>query len=145
MEADDLRGRPAILIAEKRDPFSEDLQTLLESRGYFVLRATDGKEALDILTRVKPEMVLADLELPHIDGCSLLAEIRGDATLKGVPFVLLSAGYQQESIRLCQELGMDGRFDTTGPLGELLETVDRVLSGSSRDSTHPSAQIRPTE
>ena len=57
----------------------------LEKAGYEVTKATSGKEALDILTGQKPDLILLDYCMPEMDGPAVLKEIRTNDTTKEIP------------------------------------------------------------
>ena len=69
---DDQRVRTTVLIVDDHQPFRESASALLESEGYDVLLAldpaADGAAALDAIERLRPEVVLLDIQLPDLDG-----------------------------------------------------------------------------
>jgi CheY-like chemotaxis protein len=67
------------------------VRRLLEDRGIEVDEAANGEEALKSLKDIKPDLVLLDVMMPGIDGWEVLGCIKGDADLKSVPVVMLSA------------------------------------------------------
>ena len=64
---------------------------LLQSGGYAVIEVSDGAEGLAAARQHSPDLVLADVMMPRLDGFGLLRLLRADARLSGVPFILLSA------------------------------------------------------
>jgi CheY-like chemotaxis protein len=65
-----------ILIAEDNEANRELLRELLELRGYGVLEAGDGVEAIRIATERSPDLILMDVQMPRLDGVAALAELR---------------------------------------------------------------------
>lgn len=64
---------------------------VLEFYGATVYNASDGEQALEILSRVKPDLILSDLSMPKVDGWALLSAIRTDPILADVPVIALTA------------------------------------------------------
>jgi CheY-like chemotaxis protein len=64
---------------------------VLEFYGATVYSANDGEQALAILSRVKPDLILSDLSMPKVDGWGLLSAIRTDPVLEDVPVIALTA------------------------------------------------------
>jgi len=90
-----------VLVVDDQEVIRDTLQTALDDEGFNVETAANGKEALEILLRWKPCVVLLDLMMPVMDGWAFCAEQRrsGDKT----PVVLLSAagGLAKEAKSLC--------------------------------------------
>jgi DNA-binding response OmpR family regulator len=64
----------------------------LERAGYAVERATNGAEALVAIRRARPELVIADVMMPELDGFELLSVIRRDPSLQDIPVIVLVVG-----------------------------------------------------
>lgn len=81
------------MVVEDDHDIRVTLRALLEAEGYTVLSAGNGKDALDILesSADKPGLVLIDLMMPIMDGWQLVALMKADATLAGIPFAIQSA------------------------------------------------------
>jgi CheY-like chemotaxis protein len=90
-----------VLVVDDQEVIRDTLQTALDDEGFTVETAANGREALEILGRWKPCVVLLDLMMPVMDGWAFCAEQRrtGDTT----PIVLLSAagGLIEEAKALC--------------------------------------------
>jgi DNA-binding NtrC family response regulator len=95
-----------ILVADDDPYIQEVLGDRLESLGYRVLRAGDGKHALEIIERQDPEMAFLDIEMPGIKGLDLLKEIRKRE--KDFPVVMITA---YGSIDLAVEAMKEGAYD----------------------------------
>jgi DNA-binding NarL/FixJ family response regulator len=66
---DDRRVRPTVLIVDDHEPFRESASALLEVEGFAVVGvAADGSGALEAVERLRPEIVLLDIQLPDLDG-----------------------------------------------------------------------------
>jgi CheY-like chemotaxis protein len=84
------RSKPKILVAEDNEDVRQMLRTLLEFKGYEVLEARNGNQAVDVALTAQPELILLDLQLPLMDGLEVTRELRAQANEIKVPIVILS-------------------------------------------------------
>jgi len=124
------RGR--ILVVDDAVTVRELQRSLLEQAGYEVATARDGVEALAVLTDNPQDLVLSDVEMPRMDGFSLLRSIRGHQLLSGTPVVLLTSAADDMDRRRALEAGADAYvvksdFDAAA----LRAMVERLLQGRS--------------
>ena len=83
----------SILIVDDNPQDLHLLQTLLDRHGYGVTSAVNGAEALEKARSERPDMIIADILMPVIDGFKLCREWKRDDRLKDVPFVFFTAIY----------------------------------------------------
>jgi DNA-binding response OmpR family regulator len=86
--------QPSVLIADDSDDTREMFRTLLEMKGYRVLEARDGQEAIDVTVRENPGLVLLDLGLPRLNGLSVIRRLRKELKVVNVPLVVIT-GYDK--------------------------------------------------
>lgn len=96
-----------VLLVDDEDQLRRVLRDLLEREGYEVLEAGDGGEALDQLDRHAPDIMVLDLNLPGIDGYSVLSQIRSRPATSDLPVIVLTARGDEESEVRVFELGAD--------------------------------------
>ncbi len=89
-------ARPRVLIADDNADMRTYLQRLLQGQ-YEVIAVTDGESALETARHQAPDLVLADVMMPRLDGFALLRGLRADEALKTTPLILLSARAGEES------------------------------------------------
>ena len=65
-----------ILIAEDNLPSRELVREILETEGYDVVEASDGRQALEMIFTAKPDLVVMDIQMPGLDGFKVVNEIR---------------------------------------------------------------------
>lgn len=80
-----------ILVAEDRPGSLELLRTVLESAGYEVVEAMDGLDAVQKASSNSVDLVLLDLQMPKMDGFTVLAELRKNAKFRTIPIIALTA------------------------------------------------------
>jgi len=90
---------PTILIAEDNDDVRAVLQRIFTRAGFTVLTVPDGRAALGVAQEQHPDMVLTDLDMPHLDGLALCRAIRHHPTLHTTPVAVLSGGLQPGDAR----------------------------------------------
>jgi CheY-like chemotaxis protein len=113
-----------ILIVEDDHDIRVLLRDLLESDGFDVLTATNGKEAFDILrTAEKPALIFLDILMPIMDGHEFLKLIRADTFLASIPVVVTSAIAHPEGIEGARSFSRKP-FD----LGQILKVAREYCS-----------------
>ena len=118
-----------ILIVEDLKHVREMLEITLGFRGYTVLTATNGREALDMVVRQKPRLVITDILMPNMDGFALVHQIRQIPSLSDVPVIFLSATYTRaEDYEFAEKLGADKFLKKPYNVDDLLMAVDSALS-----------------
>lgn len=118
-----------ILIVEDLKHVREMLEITLGFRGYEVVTATNGEEALKVLLTVKPRLVITDILMPNMDGFSLVHQIRRMPNLSEVPIIFLSATYTKaEDYDFAEKLGADKFLKKPYNVDDLLAAVDTALS-----------------
>jgi CheY-like chemotaxis protein len=90
-----------ILVVEDDDDTRDALCALLAGQSYRVLDAENGREALELLSRTKPSLVIMDLSMPVMTGWQLLDFIHEQKLLIDVPIIVLSADSQPPSADVC--------------------------------------------
>ncbi len=123
-----MEHKERILIVEDSPTQALVLRHLLEERGYLVDAAASGKEALEILRRHKPTLIISDIVMPEMDGFELTGAIKKDKGLSEIPVILLTALSDPEDVIRGLEAQVD--FYLTKPYDDdfLLSKVEAVAS-----------------
>jgi type II secretory ATPase GspE/PulE/Tfp pilus assembly ATPase PilB-like protein/CheY-like chemotaxis protein len=102
------RGRGAkVLLVEDEEQLRRVMKDLLEREGYMVAEARDGVQALDEVDRHAPDIIVLDLNLPGLDGYSVLQQLRSRPATRDIPVMVLTAkGDEDNEVRVF-ELGAD--------------------------------------
>ena len=80
--------------------------TLLKYAGHVVLLSTDGKSGLDLIKKVKPDLVIVDLITPGIDGYELARSVRAHPPTSATPIILQTAHYLESEVqRIAAQIG----------------------------------------
>ena len=99
----------------------------LNSAGYEVLEACDGKDALAKLNGDKVNMIITDLNMPNMDGIDLIRNVRGDSGYKFVPIVMLTTESQAEKKLAGKEAGATGWIVKPFKPEQLVAVVKKLL------------------
>ena len=95
-----------ILIIEDDKFLSLILKGRLEKEGFKVFQAFDGNEALEILTKDIPDMILLDLIMPNMSGFEFLEVLRSDPQYASIPVVVVSNLGQESDMEKAKSLGV---------------------------------------
>lgn len=119
---------PRILIADDSLTTRTLEKTVLEGAGYDVAAAADGAQAWQMLVEKGADLVLADVDMPGMDGFALTERIRGSADFRELPIILLTSRETEDDKRRGFDAGADAylvksAFDS----GELLKTIAELV------------------
>jgi two-component system KDP operon response regulator KdpE len=120
-----------VLVVDDEPQITRVLRTVLTSQGYQVQTATEGETALANFTEWRPELVITDLFMPHMDGIELCKRIR---SVSNVPIIVLSVKGEERAKVEALDSGADDYV--TKPFGtdELLARVRAALRRGTADS-----------
>jgi CheY-like chemotaxis protein len=129
-----------VLIAEDNLVNRELLRELLELRGYTVLEACDGQEALQIIEQTQPELLLLDIGMPVMDGFAVIRRIRENPRLAKLPVVAVTAYAMRGDQERILNSGFDGYLSKPVSSSSLASELHRVLTQGSRAANPDQAQ-----
>ena len=101
----------------------------LRSRGLLVDRAEDGRQALEMACRLKPDLILMDMQMPALSGIDVTRRLRadGDRRISSVPIVALTALSMSGDRERCLAAGAGAYLTKPVALAELWRTVEELL------------------
>jgi CheY-like chemotaxis protein/HD-like signal output (HDOD) protein len=117
-----------ILIVDDMAVIREPIAAALRAKGYTAACASEGKEALALVKREPPDLILLDVSMPGMDGLSVLRVLRSDPASAKVPVILLTASADKEHVVQASKFGvrdyvLKSRFSFT----ELLARVEKYV------------------
>jgi len=123
------RTPPTIMVVEDNEPSRDALSRRLERRGYRILTAVDGQQAVSTAQAARPDLILMDLGLPGIDGWEATRQLKGGTLTRRIPIIVLSAHAMTNDRDLALKAGADD-FDTKPVRFEqLLGKIETLLKG----------------
>lgn len=123
-----------VLVVDDNPELVDGVKLTLEMEGYQVLAAIAGQEALDILERITPDLILADIMMPGMDGYELYERVHQDERWVQVPFIFLTAKTAKADIRRGKEMGADDYITKPFDLEELKLRVKNAMVRSQYES-----------
>ncbi|HPG41131.1 MAG TPA: response regulator [bacterium] len=99
----------------------------LKSAGYDVLEAIDGKDAINKLNTKKVDLILADLNMPNIDGIELIKQIRANTVNKFTPIIMLTTESQEDKKQQGRTAGATGWIVKPFKPDQLVNVVKKVV------------------
>lgn len=121
-------GSARILVVDDEPRNVKILQIQLQARGYAVLTAGDGAEALEVVRHETPDLILLDINMPKVDGYEVLAKVRADETTEFIPIIMITALRDTEENRIkAVEAGADDFIEKPFNSFEVLARVKSLL------------------
>ena len=116
-----------ILIVDDEQDLVEATAVRLEKSGYEVVRAYDAKEAIDAVSREKPDLILLDNMLPHSSGLGLLEMFKSFGSAMLTPVVLMTASISDDIRKKALAAGATDFIAKPVSSEELLRTITKIL------------------
>jgi diguanylate cyclase (GGDEF)-like protein len=98
--------KPLVLVADDDPTHRMVIQEVLEQTGFRVLTAEDGKVAMEMFRKLRPDVVLLDVEMPHMDGFSVCEAIRAQETDWETPIFIVTGLEDSESVERAYNVGV---------------------------------------
>ena len=123
-------SKQTILLAEDDRFLRRAMEVALTKRGFRVLLAADGQQALDVLETETPDVMLLDLLMPRKTGIEVLHEIRKNPKTAGLRVLILSNSSKELEMHEATDLGVSGYWIKANlSLQELSDRIEAVLAG----------------
>ncbi len=116
-----------ILSADDSTSIRQMVEFTLKGAGFEIEQAEDGKKALEMALSGDYDLVLSDINMPHMDGIALVTELRKTEKYKYTPILLLTTESAKEMKVKGKEAGATGWIVKPFNPAQLIETVTRVL------------------
>lgn len=117
-----------ILVVDDTPSNIQTIASVLKEHGYQISVATDGKQALGVLERVRPDLILLDVEMPEMDGFETCRRIKEHPDLRQIPIIYLTGKTEAEDIVRGFELGAVDYVGKPFNSHELLARVNTHLT-----------------
>ena len=88
-----------VLSVDDEDHVREFVSTVLEENGYTPIQATNGEEAMDIIRRSRPDLIIMDILMPKESGIRLYREVKTSESLKNIPVIIYSGVARRTALR----------------------------------------------
>jgi len=128
-----------ILVADDSDNIRNVLQLNFEWKGYEVLAAADGEEALRLAERVRPDLIILDVMMPRRNGFQVCRLFKSDPRTAEIPVILLTAKNQKEDRFWGRDCGADEYITKPFNTPTLEKVVERLLKRAETGRRDPDA------
>jgi DNA-binding response OmpR family regulator len=122
-----------ILIVDDEPSIVVPIQFLMEQQGYSVLVAENGEDALDIIYKYKPDLILLDIMLPRIDGYEVCEIVRLDPRYRDIKIIFITAKGREVEIAKGLALGADAYITKPFSNTELVSKVKKLLEEANQN------------
>ncbi len=124
-----------VVCIEDEPEMIDLVKLILGRKGFELTGAMGGREGLDAMRRIKPDLVLLDLMMPDMDGWEVYQQMKADEELKNIPVIVVTAKAQSIDKVLGLHIAKVDDY-VTKPFGpqELLQSVEKVLSRRAASS-----------
>jgi DNA-binding response OmpR family regulator len=120
-------GKARVLIVEDEPHIVLSLEILLQRAGYETATATDGEEGLELVRRLRPDVILLDIMMPKRNGYEVCQAVKADPALRSIPVIMLTAKGQEVEIHKGLALGASAYIAKPFGNAEVLEAVRAAL------------------
>jgi chemotaxis protein histidine kinase CheA/ActR/RegA family two-component response regulator len=122
------RRKPKVLVIDDSISIRKYVQRFLDRAGYEVEVASDGMEALNILSKTKFDAVITDLEMPIMHGYDMISEMKRNPALMNIPIIVLTSRAGEKHQQKAIDMGAQDYLVKPFEEEEMLGTLKKILS-----------------
>lgn len=122
------RPKRIVLVVDDSHSIKRFVELGLKQMGFDVLTALNGKEALNILAKQKPDLILSDIHMPIMDGFELCRRINKNSRLASIPFVVMSSSNDRIHMNRIMQYGAAAYVVKPFSFDLLINLIDGILS-----------------
>lgn len=105
----------------------------LSKKGYEVVMASSGREALEKVRQLKPDVILMDYRMPDHDGLEVASMLRKDPVLRAIPIILMTASSETIDPMILEAVGVNEYLRKPFEADELMQTVARYMPSKTEE------------
>lgn len=117
-----------ILVVDDSPTIRKFISIALKIKGYDIILAADGMEALELLPNDKIDLVITDLNMPNIDGFNLISRIRSNETYQNTPIIVMSNLSDSEDIERAMQLGASSYIIKPFDQNNIIKEIGKYLA-----------------
>lgn len=115
-----------VTVVDDSQTMRDMVSYTLKEAGYNVMEAEDGQQALDVLSGAKTDVIITDLNMPNMDGLTLIKELRAKAEYQGTPILMLTTEADTEKKNEGRAVGATGWIVKPFNPEKLLSVIQKV-------------------
>ncbi len=125
-------SKGTILVVDDNPDILDIAKTILESNGYGVQTVNNGLDVFSLLEEQKPDLIILDIMMPHMDGWKVLKQLKGNADYSSIPVILITAKIQQENMVRGYEMGADYFIPKPFTSAHLINITNLLINKNAR-------------
>ncbi|MEK6587530.1 MAG: response regulator [Chloroflexota bacterium] len=122
------RPPPTVLVVDDDSSYCTIIRELLVRNGYQVRLAYGAEQAFDLLQRERPDLILADLMMPEVDGLAFIKRLRSSPAQAGIPTIVVSALVLARERAAAALAGADAFVAKPFSINQLRAAIDTVMA-----------------
>ncbi|MCB0167171.1 MAG: response regulator [Anaerolineae bacterium] len=119
---------PLIMLSEDNEANIKTISIYLQAKGFRVVVARNGVEAIEQAQRLNPNLILMDIHMPQMDGLAAMRELRGNASFSDIPIIALTALAMPGDREKCLAAGATEYLSKPVSLQRLVEVIEANLT-----------------
>ena len=119
---------PLIILAENNEANIKTISIYLQAKGFRVVVARNGREAVEQAHRLNPNLILMDIHMPEMDGLTATRELRRRTNFSDIPIIALTALAMPGDREKCLEAGASDYLSKPVSLQRLVEVIEANLT-----------------
>ena len=119
-----------VMVVEDNEKNRKLMRVVLKAKGYNIIEAATGEEALNLLKNQKPDIILMDIQLPGIDGLTLIKQIKASVVTKDIPIIAVTAYAMKGDEQKILDTGCDAYVSKPINTQELPLIVEKYIKKS---------------
>lgn len=123
-----------LLLADDSITIQKVVELVLTDEGFEIKAVTNGEEALNIIKNFRPDIVLADIDMPKINGYQLCEKIKSDPETKDIPVILLSGAFEPIDEALSKQVKSDSYIVKPFESQELISRINSILKSHTKNA-----------
>ncbi|MCS7214547.1 MAG: response regulator [Thermodesulfovibrio sp.] len=116
-----------VLIVDDDKTTRKMISLILKSKGYEVVTAENGIEALQILGLEKINLILTDMNMPYMDGIELIKQVRTNPDISNIPIVMITTEADEDEKRKAFDAGVDDYLVKPTNAEQINESIKKIL------------------
>ncbi len=123
-----------LLLADDSITIQKVVELVLVDEGFEIRTANNGEDALSTLQHFKPDVILADIEMPKINGYQLCEKIKANPSIRDIPVILLAGAFEPIDEELARNVGADDFIIKPFESQELISKINAVLTARQMEA-----------
>lgn len=117
-----------IVVADDEVDVAEAVKYILEGQGYRVVAVNDGRSAMEVIPRLRPDIALLDVLMPEVEGFDVCRFVKAQSDLRHVKVIIITSLSSEFDLESARSAGADSFITKPFAIDGLLHEIERLLS-----------------